>query len=554
MKFLQNNHRLLFYGAWVLLGLLQASLTELQDDEAYYWAFSRYPDWGYFDHPPLIAVLVKAGFAIFPNELGVRIFPFLLNILTLLLIEKLVDRKQPALFYAITLSIAVLQLTGFFAVPDTALLFTTVLFFHCYRRFLERCEWGSAILLGMPSALLLYSKYHGALIILFTLSSNLSLLKNPRWYLAGAVALLIFLPHLVWQYRHDWVSFRYHLLESNVNSYEPGFTASYVGGQLLLAGPVAGLILIPASLLYKPADKLQAALKYVLAGILIFFLLSSFRGKVEMNWTMPALVPMIILSHYYLQQRPGWRKMLHYQLPLSLTVVMIARILMVEDLAPVQDIRRRFHSWRDWPEKMKLLTEGAPVVFSNSYQRASKYWFYTRQTSFSQNLYREHRNQYDLWPIEDSLLGKPVYYLDVYDLHRFKDSLHTPLGFVGFKKLESFISLSKVKFIPEGHRISGTEMQVAFRPQMPAHYRNFIMRNAQEEITLVTAFFRKGRWVAEDRTVLSLSHLLSERLEISLSFPGEQEPDRFMFALQWGDAYPTHNSERFRIVRLPHFP
>ena len=554
MKFLQNNHRLLFYGAWVLLGLFQASLTELQDDEAYYWAFSRYPDWGYFDHPPLIAILIKTGYAIFPNELGVRIFPFLLNILMLLIIEKLIDRKHPRLFYAITLSLAVMQLTGFFAVPDTALLFTTALFFLCYRRFLERTEWSAAILLGIAAALLLYSKYHGALIILFTLFSNLSLLKNPRWYLAGAVALLIFLPHLAWQYRHDWISFRYHLLESNVNPYEPGFTLSYIGGQLLLAGPVAGLILIPASLLYKPADKLQAAMKYVLAGILVFFLVSSFRGKVEMNWTMPVLVPMIILSHHYLQQRPGWRRMLFYQLPLSLTVVMIARILMVEDLAPVQDIRNRFHAWSDWPEKMKLRTEGSPVVFSNSYQRASKYWFYTGQTSFSQNLYREHRNQYDLWPIEDSLLGKPVYYLDVYDLHRFKDSMETPLGFVGFKKLDPFISLSKLKFIPEGLRVNGTEMRVAVRPRMPAHYRNFIMRNAQKEITLVTAFFRKGRWVAEDRMPLSLSHLLSERLEITLTFPEDQKPDRFMFALQSGDTYPTHNSERYRIDRLPHFP
>ena len=89
---------------------------------------------------------------------------------------------------------------------------------------------------------------------------------------------------------------------------------------------------------------------------------------------------------------------------------------------------------------------------------------------------------------------------------------------------------------------------------MPAHYRDFILRNKQREITLVTAFFRKGRWVAEDRMPLSLSHLLSERLEITLTFPEDQKPDRFMFALQSGDTYPTHNSERYRIDRLPHFP
>mgnify|MGYP007082087380 CR=1 FL=1 len=92
--FLQKNHRLVFYGMWLLLGLMQAGLTELQDDEAYYWVFSRYLDWGYFDHPPMIAVLVKMGYAILPNELGVRLFPLLLNILSLVIIEKLISKKK----------------------------------------------------------------------------------------------------------------------------------------------------------------------------------------------------------------------------------------------------------------------------------------------------------------------------------------------------------------------------------------------------------------------------------------------------------------------------
>jgi hypothetical protein len=48
----QKYHRVLFYSAWLLINLIQAGSTELFDDEAYYWIYSRYPDWGYFDHPP----------------------------------------------------------------------------------------------------------------------------------------------------------------------------------------------------------------------------------------------------------------------------------------------------------------------------------------------------------------------------------------------------------------------------------------------------------------------------------------------------------------------
>ena len=102
-SFFQKNHRLCFYGLWLLLGIVQAGLTELQDDEAYYWVFSKYLSMGYFDHPPMTALLIKMGYAIFPNELGVRLFPLLLNIGSLLIIEKLIERKNPFLFYGIAL-------------------------------------------------------------------------------------------------------------------------------------------------------------------------------------------------------------------------------------------------------------------------------------------------------------------------------------------------------------------------------------------------------------------------------------------------------------------
>jgi 4-amino-4-deoxy-L-arabinose transferase-like glycosyltransferase len=135
-SFFHKNHRLVFYTAWLVLGLIQSGYTELLDDEAYYWVYSKYSDFGYFDHPPIIAVLIKMGYAIFPNELGVRLFPLLLNVFSLYIIEKLLVNKNPFLFYAIAVSIAALQLAGFMAVPDIPLIFFTALFFLCYKKFL----------------------------------------------------------------------------------------------------------------------------------------------------------------------------------------------------------------------------------------------------------------------------------------------------------------------------------------------------------------------------------------------------------------------------------
>src|SRR5687767_1672991 len=113
MRFIEKNHRIIFYTAWLLLGLLQATATELLDDEAYYHVYSEFLAWGYFDHPPMIAFLIKAGKALFNGELGVRILIVLFNTGSLFLIEELTRKKNPYLFYAICLSIAVAQIGGF---------------------------------------------------------------------------------------------------------------------------------------------------------------------------------------------------------------------------------------------------------------------------------------------------------------------------------------------------------------------------------------------------------------------------------------------------------
>jgi 4-amino-4-deoxy-L-arabinose transferase-like glycosyltransferase len=76
-----------FYILLLLLGLLQAYSTELFDDEAYYWVYAQFLDWGYFDHPPMIALLIKMGVSIFPGELGVRFFIVLMGVATIWMIE-----------------------------------------------------------------------------------------------------------------------------------------------------------------------------------------------------------------------------------------------------------------------------------------------------------------------------------------------------------------------------------------------------------------------------------------------------------------------------------
>jgi 4-amino-4-deoxy-L-arabinose transferase-like glycosyltransferase len=72
-----NKVILYFLLLWTILNAIQAYTLELQGDEAYYWLYSRYLDWGYFDHPPMVAIFIRIGDALMHNELGLRLITVL---------------------------------------------------------------------------------------------------------------------------------------------------------------------------------------------------------------------------------------------------------------------------------------------------------------------------------------------------------------------------------------------------------------------------------------------------------------------------------------------
>lgn len=131
-----------FLLAWLLLNLFQAAFTELDPDEAYYWLYSTDLDWGYFDHPPMVALLIRAGTLLLPGELGVRLFFVLLQPLSFYFIWLLAGKPsgKPDVFTLAGLlaAVPILGAYGFIATPDGPLLFFTALFLWLYREFLEK--------------------------------------------------------------------------------------------------------------------------------------------------------------------------------------------------------------------------------------------------------------------------------------------------------------------------------------------------------------------------------------------------------------------------------
>jgi len=399
---LHTEQRLFAIGAiaLLLLNLLQASFSTLLDDEAYYWMYSQHLDWGYFDHPPMIALMIRTGYSIFHNTVGVRLFSILATFSSMLIMYRLVDGRNPVRLIAIILSIAFIQLGGFLAVPDVALVFFSTAFLWSFKHFLKYQTWWDGILLGFCMAALLYSKYQGLLLIILCLAANPGLIKRKSFWLAAAIGTILFLPHLYWQYRHGFPPLQYFLSDQYARkTYAFFYTRDYVGGQLLFFGPLIGWMIFLAAFSRKfDHEAWTRTLKVIFLGVIGFFFLASFKGVVEPNWTAVATVPGILLLHQYLNGTPKLERTLYWLCPVSVFLIMIVRIAFVKDLVGTRvELNKELHDVKKWSSFVRQKAGKYPVLFVNSYQRASKYSFYQHLPTTSFNGVDYRNNQYDIW-------------------------------------------------------------------------------------------------------------------------------------------------------------
>lgn len=529
---------------WTIIMLFQASFTELMDDEAYYWVYSRQLDWGYFDHPPMIALMIKAGYAVIHSELGVRLLMIVMNVLTLLLTDKLIPQKHNTVFYLILGSMAALQLGGMLAVPDIPLIFFATLYFYCYRAFLQSQSWKNTLLLSLSMVLMFYSKYHGVLLVAFTVLSNLSLLRIYRFYIAVLITSALFFPHLYWQYTHDFPSVQYHLVERNAHTYHLAYTLDYLLGQLLIFGPLTGWLLAYYAFKVQVQDTFERALRFCLAGVLIFFMISTYKGHVEANWTVMIFAPLVILAHQGIV-RHGWSlKPLKYTVPVTLFLVLVMRVYMVWDFMPGVRVRPELHHNREWTAKVASVAAGRPVVFHDSYQSPSKYMFYTGGLAYSVNSVFARRSQYNYWHTEEQLWGKPV--LSSSANTAGGDSVITPQGKMYLDADTAFYAYSLIQFIPVEtslHAHPNDEITLSFgvrngydKPVPFGHQKPMIHYG-----------FKKGDdWRRITPTELSLQDALGmDSIRIKVKVP--EETGKYLLKITVSDQF-THNSPGIKVL------
>ena len=275
MKIFTNSRYqfVFFLLLFFVINILQGAFTGLLEDEAYYWVWSLDLAFGYFDHPPLVALWIKISDLFFDGEFGLRFMSTISFSLMLWVIWITIDVKDKwqhvALFFLLIVSAAMLQIFGFIITPDTPLLLFTALFILAYKRFLSSENFLNVPFLGFSMAGMIYSKYHGILVIGFVVISHWKLLKNYRFWLAGLFGLLLFIPHLVWQYENDFPSFLYHLKERGRDPYTVMNSLLHIVNMLAVVG-ITFPVIYYAFFKQKAKNQFELSLKYIVYGFLFF--------------------------------------------------------------------------------------------------------------------------------------------------------------------------------------------------------------------------------------------------------------------------------------------
>jgi 4-amino-4-deoxy-L-arabinose transferase-like glycosyltransferase len=418
-------------GAW-LVRLLFAARLPLFPDETYYWDWSRRLSGGYFDHPPMIAVLIRAGTALAsafgaePTPLVIRFFPVLAGAVAALAAAATARRiagPRAGVFAALAFALMPLAAAGLvLATPDAPLLCFEALAVLSVVRALQASPRSTASLgwwsvAGVCVGLAFASKYTSILLPLSVLAAVLvrpslrARLREPGPYVACLLATIVFAPVLHWNATHDWISFRFQL-EHGLGT--PKGSAlmrelDLVGGQLGLVTPVLFVLIALAvwRALRHPRDDAHFALAALATGSWVFFVYSAIHRRVEANWPAPSYIAGVALLASMLATSASTSLARWWRGGLALSAVLVAVLYLhaavaVLPLPARRDPIARAAGWDDLARPVAAMRDslGARAwVGAERYQEVSELAYHLpgRPQVFCICLNGRH-NHYELWP------------------------------------------------------------------------------------------------------------------------------------------------------------
>lgn len=254
-------------------------------DELYYLACSEHLSAGYVDQPPLSIFILALNRLLFGDSIfALRLLPALAGALTVFLTGMMARELGGGRFAQVAAACASIVSLIFLG-------FGTVFSMNCFDILLQSLaayvviqiiktgRTGHWPVLGLVLGLGLLNKV-GVLWLGFGLFAGLLLTPQRAWlktkwpYLAGLIAMLLFLPFIAWNFTHDWAHLEF-IRNATASKYHHLTALSFALGQILLQNPVTlPLWLSGLALLFFGLEKRFRLLGYMYAGAFLVLALN----------------------------------------------------------------------------------------------------------------------------------------------------------------------------------------------------------------------------------------------------------------------------------------
>ncbi|NOT37971.1 MAG: glycosyltransferase family 39 protein [Saprospiraceae bacterium] len=418
------------FPSWVLISIVAilglrivfVFLMGLMPQDAYYYLYSENLDLSYFDHPPMIAYFLAATTRIFgKHEWVIKLTDLATTLLTLycfyLLSQNFLSKKRS--LYALILlgSTLMMSILSLITTPDVPLMLLWISsIFLLYKAIFhnQKMYW---ILSGITMGFAMNSKYTaialplGLLLFLLLSNSKRRLLFSIWPWLCILFCIIAFLPVVIWNYQHDFVSFRFQS-SSRIDNFEGQkihikYLLGTVGHQAAILLPIFLFALFYFIYKYLRKYKLQffkisdsnLFLLSFFIPIFIGFFSISLLYWVKINWMMPAYLTGSIWLCKYLSF-----KWIRINLIFSIIFHLLFAIEILFYPVPVKS-DDTWMGWKELSTEVKSIKNEFPNSFifsADDYKTSAVLHFYLHDKIYGKNIIGQPALQFDI--LDKSLL------------------------------------------------------------------------------------------------------------------------------------------------------
>ena len=303
--------------------MLVAYITELDNDEAYYFTYALHLQWNYFDHPPGVALLIRLSTLnfLFISELSTRLGSIVCAALGTWLsyrIGKIIRNERTGFYAAILYNTSIYSsiIAGVFILPDSPQIAFWLASLLVMIKIVIAYEKGNSVklinwlLFGLLVGFCTLCKIHGIFLWnglgLYALFYERKMFSRKGIYLSFVLTLIVISPIIFWNIHNHFVTYTYHSSRVAIHSVvvNAGSFFQAIVGQILYNNPVNAFLILQSLFFLKRKQFLQPALQriFLFTGLPVIIIVTgiSLFNSVLPHWSGPGFVTIVFIAAYYL--------------------------------------------------------------------------------------------------------------------------------------------------------------------------------------------------------------------------------------------------------------